>query len=374
MSYADVIGHRSMAFDETRNRAYEAAIQRVVTRDSVVLDLGAGLGIHGLMAARAGARRVFLIEPESVVHSALDVARRNGFGDRIEAFQGRLEDVTLPEKVDVIISVFTGNLLYSEDLLPSLYLARDRWLKPGGHLIPDRAELMLAPVAAGKLHAEEIQVWSEPHRGYDYSSLRGYAGNSMLSLRGESTKPTLLARAKVIESADFSLASATIIDGSASFDIEKEGACSGLASWIRIHLGDQWLDCGPEDPPVHWSPQLLPVDPELMLEAGSHLLTGVHRRRGGDWTWTVESSTAKFRGSTFLGQPRRLADLQRLAPQYCAVLSEAGRARLDAMGRFTGEHSNEAIAGHLLLTYPTQFASHEAALDLVQRLAQAASS
>jgi len=51
MSYADVIGHRSMAFDETRNRAYEAAIQRVVTRDSVVLDLGAGLGIHGLMAA-----------------------------------------------------------------------------------------------------------------------------------------------------------------------------------------------------------------------------------------------------------------------------------------------------------------------------------
>jgi len=185
MSYADVIGHRSMAFDETRNRAYEAAIQRVVTRDSVVLDLGAGLGIHGLMAARAGARRVFLIEPESVVHSALDVARRNGFGDRIEAFQGRLEDVTLPEKVDVIISVFTGNLLYSEDLLPSLYLARDRWLKPGGHLIPDRAELMLAPVAAGKLHAEEIQVWSEPHRGYDYSSLRGYAGNSMLSLRGE---------------------------------------------------------------------------------------------------------------------------------------------------------------------------------------------
>ena len=126
MSYAQVTGHQSMVFDEARNRAYARAIEQFVTSDSVVLDLGCGLGIHGLLAAKAGARKVFLVDPEIVVQSALEVARHNGFGDRVQAFQGRIEEIELPEKVDVIISVFTANLLYTEDLLPSLYIARDR--------------------------------------------------------------------------------------------------------------------------------------------------------------------------------------------------------------------------------------------------------
>jgi predicted RNA methylase len=111
----------------------------------VVLDLGAGLGVHGLLAAAAGAKRVYLVEPEPVVQLAKEIARANGLADRIVILEGRIEEVELPEQVDLIISVFTGNLLYSEDLLPSLFHARDRYLKPGGHLVPDFAELLLAP-------------------------------------------------------------------------------------------------------------------------------------------------------------------------------------------------------------------------------------
>ena len=107
MSYADFSGQRSMAFDRTRNAAYAAAIRKHVTPESVVLDLGAGLGVLGLIAAAAGARKVYLVEPESVIHGAREVAARNGFGDRVVAIQGRIEDVELPEKVDIITSVFT---------------------------------------------------------------------------------------------------------------------------------------------------------------------------------------------------------------------------------------------------------------------------
>ena len=39
-----------MATDDVRNAAYAMAIEQSITPGCVVLDLGAGLGVHGLMA------------------------------------------------------------------------------------------------------------------------------------------------------------------------------------------------------------------------------------------------------------------------------------------------------------------------------------
>ena len=47
MSYSDVVGHRSMVFDGIRNAAYTRALEKVVTPDTTVMDLGAGLGLQG---------------------------------------------------------------------------------------------------------------------------------------------------------------------------------------------------------------------------------------------------------------------------------------------------------------------------------------
>src|SRR5262249_31006612 len=131
VSYLTVASHRSMALDARRNAAYHAALERVIGPDSVVLDLGAGTGVHGLMAARLGARRVYLVEPEDIISVAEEIVRANGLESVVQCIQGRIEDVQLPETVDVIVSVLTGNFLLTEDLLPSLIHARKRWLRPG---------------------------------------------------------------------------------------------------------------------------------------------------------------------------------------------------------------------------------------------------
>src|SRR5262245_24671006 len=125
-----------MALDVRRNAAYHEALARVVGPESVVLDLGAGTGIHGLMAARLGAKRVYLVEPEDIISVAGEIARANGLDRVVRCLQGRIEEIELPEPVDVIVSVLTGNCLLTEDLLPSLVDARNRMLKPGGCLIP----------------------------------------------------------------------------------------------------------------------------------------------------------------------------------------------------------------------------------------------
>ena len=179
MSYVVVTSHRGMALDAGRNEAYARALAAAITPDSVVLDLGAGTGVHGLMAARLGARRVYLVEPEDIIALAEENVRANGLQDVVRCIQGRVEDVTLPEPVDVIVSALTGNFLLTEDLLPVLFHARDRFLRPGGHLIPGAATMEVMPVTAEALHEREIASWSRPQQGVDLGAARPYAANTL---------------------------------------------------------------------------------------------------------------------------------------------------------------------------------------------------
>ncbi len=47
-----------------------------------------------------------------------------------------MEDLTLPEKVDIIVSEWMGYFLLYESMLDTVLLARDRWLAPGGRGAP----------------------------------------------------------------------------------------------------------------------------------------------------------------------------------------------------------------------------------------------
>ena len=369
MSYSRIGSHRAMVFDANRNELYARAIRKFVTPDTVVLDLGAGLGVHGLLAAAAGAKRVYLVEPEPVVQLARDIARANGLADRIVILEDCIEDVQLPEQVDLIISVFTGNLLYSEDLLPSLFHARDRYLKPGGRLVPDFAELMLAPVSAPELHAKHIGCWSASHLGLDFSAGRRFAANEILWLSREELNAERLAEGSVISTVDLMTATQADCKGEAPFHVEKSGLCHGLLGWTRIRLDDQWLSTDPASPEVHWSPALLPLDPPLPLEAGEGIAISLQRPAHGDWTWTVEAASGSRRHSSFLARVDNPRQLRKMAPNYRADLSQRGVNTQRVLTMMQEGKSNQEIAQALASKDPTSFHSVDEALQQVQGLA-----
>ncbi|TNN65057.1 Histone-arginine methyltransferase CARM1 [Liparis tanakae] len=78
----------------------------------VVLDVGCGSGILSFFAAQAGARKVYAVEASTMAQHAEVLVNSNRLGERVIVIPGKVEEVTLPEQVDIIISEPMGYMLY----------------------------------------------------------------------------------------------------------------------------------------------------------------------------------------------------------------------------------------------------------------------
>ena len=134
--YAEFEVHRTMIRDRVRTEAFRRAIDSVVRPGDIVLDVGAGSGILSVFAARAGAARVYAVEQTSVAVLAQQLAAANGVEEIVHVIHGDILDVEPPERVDVIVSEWLGGFGIDEGMLVPVTAARDRWLKPGGVMIP----------------------------------------------------------------------------------------------------------------------------------------------------------------------------------------------------------------------------------------------
>ena len=138
--------HLEMLNDTIRCHAYRDALANVV-KDKIVLDVGCGTGLLSYFAARAGAKQVFAVDM-NLPPGVEQVAAENGMASKITFIRGKVQDIILPiDFVDVIVSEWMGGLLFMENMLPAVLIARDRWLKPGGIILPDKAQLYLMPLS-----------------------------------------------------------------------------------------------------------------------------------------------------------------------------------------------------------------------------------
>ena len=171
INYCNLRGHESMLRDSVRCEAFRQAIVDTVTPGCAVLDIGAGTGILSLFAAQAGARVVYAVERTHIAEFAKRIVSENGFGDRINVLQNDMETLELPEKVDVIVSEWLGGYGVDENLLPIVVRARDRWLKPGGKLLPASVAVMFAPIDDKELYNEHGPgFWNKRNiHGIDFS-------------------------------------------------------------------------------------------------------------------------------------------------------------------------------------------------------------
>jgi len=151
-SYSHFYIHEEMLKDKERTLAYKRAIERNFNdfKGKIVMDIGAGTGILSIFAARAGAQHVYAIENAEIAHYAREIIKRNGLADKITVLKGKMEELVLPvDKVDIIISEWMGYFLLYESMLDTVLWARDKYLKPDGKMLPDRAKIFLAAIEDG---------------------------------------------------------------------------------------------------------------------------------------------------------------------------------------------------------------------------------
>jgi len=144
--------HHTMLADGVRNKLLYKAIKKCVTRSTSFLDVGAGTGVWAILAAKLGAKRVVAVEiEEALIPMIFKHAQENGVANKIEIIHGRSDDVKIRGKFDVIVSELFGNLAFGEATVKSFIDLRDRFLAPAGVLIPQKAQMLAAPVHLKKL-------------------------------------------------------------------------------------------------------------------------------------------------------------------------------------------------------------------------------
>ncbi|KAB7506900.1 Histone-arginine methyltransferase CARMER [Armadillidium nasatum] len=121
--YSYLSQQQNMMQDYIRTGTYQRAILSNISdfKDKIILDVGAGSGILSFFAAQAGAKRVYAVEASSMAQHCETLVKANNLQDTIRVIAGKIEEIELPENVDMIISEPMGYMLYNERMYQNCF-------------------------------------------------------------------------------------------------------------------------------------------------------------------------------------------------------------------------------------------------------------
>ncbi|MFX1483231.1 MAG: 50S ribosomal protein L11 methyltransferase [Promethearchaeota archaeon] len=140
--------HAAMLLGQkTRLAKFREAINQVVRTNDYVVDIGTGSGVLAIMAAKAGARKVFAIDinKESLQY-ARHAAELNCVDDNIQFVENHFSEFIPDDKADVVICEMLSSILLVEQQVPASLHAINNILKQGGVIIPEKATVFAVPV------------------------------------------------------------------------------------------------------------------------------------------------------------------------------------------------------------------------------------
>jgi len=290
--------------------AYRNAVMRNpgCFEGKVVLDVGTGSGVLAIWAAKAGAKKVYAVEATSMTKHARRLVEHNGLQDVVTILEGYMEQQTLPEKVDIIISEWMGYFLLRESMFDSVIVARDNWLVPGGAMFPSHAQLHMAPLCS-KLYYNrfneydaEKEAWLEfeqymvEENDLKVDNLREAYDKEQMEYLLQSAQWCQVPSSEVIGQR-FSILSldahtctkqdVTTFKSDFRTTILLHSTLNAFAGWFDVQFGGSAADPTPNPVELttapsnstHWAQQVFMVHPQIAVHEGDELIGTVEMTR-----------------------------------------------------------------------------------------------
>jgi protein arginine N-methyltransferase 1 len=286
----DLVGYAKMLADTERVRAYADALRETVHEGSVVLDIGTGPGILALLACRAGAARVYAVEPAPVVGLARTIAQANGCGDRITFIEGSSREIDLPERVDVLVADIRGQLPLRGEALLVLIDARDRHLRQGGTMIPLSDTIRAAVVEAPRTYEDSLGGWDASRYGLDFGAARDIATHALWRMAVDDGR--LLSAARPWAELDYRIIETASVRAPLEWEISEAGTGHGVMLWFDAALSPGVsLSTGPTGSQLVYGRVLLPWPAAVRCEPGARVRVELRADLvNGDYVWTWASA------------------------------------------------------------------------------------
>jgi len=377
----DIYAYGGMVGDKTRTDAYAEALRRAITPETVVLDLGTGIGVLALLAAKAGARRVYAVDPNDAIQIGREMAQANGFADKIVFIQDLSTRIDLPERANVIVSDMHGIVPMFEHGLPSLIDARRRHLAAAGKLIPAKDLLWATPVEAPKSRDHVALPWANRPYGFDWTPASRIAHNDWFKIKDKPDPSNFFADPQRWATVDYSTIDTPNVHGELKLKANRAGECHGVVVWFDSQLSDEvGFSNAPGAPETIFGqaffpflePVQLSVEDTIEFDLRCDAIDNYHLWR---WSTQVQDASGKvkaeFKQSTFFGMPISAIRLrQHGIGDQSPKLGPDGEIRRFILSLMDGHNSLEAIAAQTATRFADRFTRPAEATPLVLELAE----
>ena len=183
-----------------------------------------------------------------------------------------------PNSADVLVSEWMGYALLFESMLASVLRARDRWLKPGGAMLPDQATLY---VAAADEAATGLAFWDDVY-GFRFPGIKeeSRASAHTQPLVAPVAESALLSSAAAVQRFDLATMQAGDADFSADFTLQaqRKAMCHAFVLWFDTAFSERvcpdkpcLLSTSPRSKQTHWVQTVFVWAAPFAVEAGQAL-------------------------------------------------------------------------------------------------------
>jgi protein arginine N-methyltransferase 1 len=254
----------------------------------------------------------------------------------------------------------------------SLMDARDRFLKPGGWMVPARETIWAAVVCSPTAYGS-LDVWNTEY-GFDFSSARRAAAHTWrkLSLKAadlivEPQRWATLEYAQVLEPK---------IHGELSWTVEQEAIGHGLAVWFDAEMAPGIsISNSPAAEEHVYGQAFFPWPEAVQFARGDDVRVHLRADLVGDdyvWTWKTEVVAAasacvklSYRQSSLLAEPVNADQFHRRAHTFVPNLNGDSRIDLHILKLMERGLALGEIATELLTAFPDAFKDWNEALARV---------